>query len=175
MLFIGSYVGLQFYKGTLNTPTSSSSTNPVVRNIKTFLDEKSNIDLYNNEQSEINNFYINSASNTIDELNLKSQDDSQSQKHQILISNGNPTNSLVNEQSFENLYSNKNLGSQSKNLPNNYVYQTSTTNDATTTNNIVNSADSNSIEKACLDKAYTYLNTSFVVIGGVILFVNGIF
>jgi hypothetical protein len=174
LLFIGSYVGLQFYKGTLNTPTTSSSTNPIVTKSKTNTDTNTNTNI-NTANTHINITTYNSSANT-DKDSISNNN--QSLKLQVLKISKNPTHTYDIKVNDENFLSNEEtaiikeqLETQTKNLTKNYVYQTSTETNNTSGAN-TGTSNSNAIEKACFDKAYTYLNTSFIVIGGAILFIN---
>lgn len=165
MLFTGSYVGLQFYKGTLNTPTVSSTTNPSTPN--------------SNSITNTTNKSSNSTATNTTSSNNTSTNTTNPQKLQVLVLSDNPTYNFENKANYENIVIvdketlKEQMETQTKNITKNYLFQTTTTN--STNSNTNSTIGSNANEKACFEKAYTYLNTSFIVIGGAILFINGNF
>jgi len=150
LLFVGSYVGLQFYKGTLTTSGTSSSSN--TNKTKRLIVNLSNLNPTKNSTS-FDYSSINSSFRMMNFRFLNTNDFTNSS----YIFNKFEENSLFDD-GFRNdnqLY---------YNITKNYAFQTTAS---------TSSVGSSISEKACFDKAYSSLNTSFIVIGGGILFING--
>lgn len=169
LLFVGSYVGLQFYKGTLNIPTTSSSTVPVVNS-----NTNTNTNTVNNTVA--NTTVANTTTANTTTANTTTANTTKSQKVELIVlDNEIKTNNrdvenkgfVENSSDINNIQADKEYLEEYKNISKNYVFQTSVNTTSTETTNIY--------EKPCFDKAYTFLNTSFIVIGGAILFINGNF
>jgi len=167
LLFIGSFVGVQFYKGILTAPTVSSSTNPLVSSTNT----NSNTNQTPNPSNSTSVNPTSITNSTTSSNNDTSKNTTNPQNLQFLFLTDNPTLTFNNKSNNENynIEENKTLTeqieSETKSISKNYVYQTTTTTSSTSGSNLV--------EKDCFDKAYTYLDPSFIVIGGAILFING--
>lgn len=178
LLFIGSYVGLQFYKGTLNTPTTSSATVTVTPSSNNNSNTNTNTATSNTTPANRTVSNTTDDNSTTNSTIISSTNTTQPQKLQVLILNDNatynPDEKEINQNSLskeETAIASEKPATNTKNIDKNNVYQTTTSTDITTST--TSTTSSNAIEKACLDKAYGYLNTSFIVIGGAILFLNG--
>lgn len=192
LLFIGAYVGLNFFNGTLVTPTASSVSNNTSTNTTNLNNNPAASTSTSTNTAPAANTGTSTASNSSSTANTtgtSSSTGTNTATNKTSRTSFDQFSDAINSNSFSSESTESNIngknskaydiyhyytpGTENIVIDKNMAKQTTSATNTSTTSNSSTTTSTDENEKLCAAEALKTLNPSLVVIGGAILFLNG--